>query len=476
MNKLTKKQTRLLKEEVTALATRLGPVTAKMRKAAIASKAARHWGVHYESTGDNLCQHCGHRWNDPSLRMKIDWWGSQREDRTVTCPHCHSRLRLDTSFHNADAWYHSFLLSVEGYTVLRTVWVRATMASGEKPSFNVAEVAQLWYDGKGNYVRINRTADMLPYGRQRINLHEEAEIQVNTMNALTARLTSEGVTVLSKDEVLKRGFDGDTHGWPVNTVIHRLYTDNRFECVWKLGGYRVLESRCSDELVEKYWKQVMMLLNSDKKDVYDIVTWCDYLVQVDRLHTMAVQSGRKSPGYDLNNRVYVLPEDLHAAHQRYSRLLQRKAEEARAAQRLQQDAERLPGLIEKDEKNFIDSKNCYFGIAYGDEKFLISTLSSINEYFEWGKALRHCVFHNQYWQKKDTLVLGVKEPSGRMVANAELDLNTGDILQCYGRDNVRPAQAEEIENLVKSHFGLYKKAKRNRKNVTSAPSLAPVFA
>lgn len=478
MNTLTRKQTRELRDRVQELALHLGPLTDKMIRSAIDSPAEKHWGVHYESRGDNLCQHCGHMWHNPEARKKVDWWGSDDPTRTVTCPHCGAQLRLDLTFHRKDSWYHCVLQETGGFVVNRMMVVFASYTSGETARHSVHEIAQMWYDGKGNYVRINRPVDLLPFGEQVIRWTDMADIKVNTMNSLTKRLSLHSVDILCPDTVAHRGFDGDAHGLPVNSLIHHLYTDNTFETVWKLGGWRLVQHRDYEELVSNYWKQVVMLLNSDKRDSYDLSTWKDYLGQVAKLKKMADAAGIKGTGYDLNNRFYVLPDDLPAAHQRYTRLIQRKYEEQRHAERLQKDLDRLPEMIEKFEPAFEAAKSRYFGIHYENDSFAISTLSSIQEYFDYGKDLRHCVFHNNYWEKKDTLVLGVvMKASGKRFANIEMELSTGEVLQCYGKDNVRPDVADELAELVKSHYGLYKTAARKTKKKSPAkPALVPVFA
>ena len=109
-------------------------------------------------------------------------------------------------------------------------------------------------------------------------------------------------------------------------------------------------------------------------------------------------------GKDIHSPKYVCPENLQESHDTAQRKLQAQRDKEVEARRRQQAIE--------NEERFQELKAPFFGIAFTDGVIQVKVLESVQEYLEEGKALHHCVFTNEYYLKKQSLIL-----SARIVAS-----------------------------------------------------------
>ena len=144
-------------------------------------------------------------------------------------------------------------------------------------------------------------------------------------------------------------------------------------------------------------------------------------------------------GKDIHSPKYVCPENLQEAHDTAQRKLQTKQDKEAEARRRQKAIE--------NEERFQALKAPFFGITFTDGVIQVKVLESVQEYLEEGKALHHCVFTNEYYLKKQSLILSARI-DGKRIETIEVSLETMKVIQCRGLQNKNTEYHDRIIDLV----------------------------
>lgn len=113
------------------------------------------------------------------------------------------------------------------------------------------------------------------------------------------------------------------------------------------------------------------------------------------------------------------------------------------------EAQRRQKAIENEER-FQELKSPFFGITFTDGVIQVKVLESVQEYLEEGKALHHCVFTNEYYLKKQSLILSARI-DGKRIETIEVNLDTLKVVQSRGLQNKNTEYHEQIVNLVNAN-------------------------
>jgi len=156
--------------------------------------------------------------------------------------------------------------------------------------------------------------------------------------------------------------------------------------------------------------------------------WRDYLDQCDQL------------GLDLRERAVLFPKDLHAAHQRNTDILNRRAEAERArARKLAKMS--VNEAKEKFEKNLPALQKKY---NWQNGDYLIRVAEGEDDLLREGSALGHCVGTNRSYKENHfkglTLILFVRRASDpeKPFFTVEYKEATKTVYQCRGKGNCAP--------------------------------------
>jgi hypothetical protein len=200
------------------------------------------------------------------------------------------------------------------------------------------------------------------------------------------------------------------------------------------------------QTLDRCWNSYKIAMRN-KYDISDMVIWCDLVCLLDKL------------GKDLRNPHFVCPPDLKAAHDRYMEKRQAILEREREQQRILQEAERLERErkkledMEKDKENYIRKNAVFFNLALTDGLLVIKVLQSVDEFLEEGKAMHHCVYTNEYYNRDNTLILSARI-DGKRIETVELSLDTFKVVQSRGVCNSNTEYHDRIINLVESNAEL----------------------
>ncbi len=103
--------------------------------------------------------------------------------------------------------------------------------------------------------------------------------------------------------------------------------------------------------------------------------------------------------------------------------------------------------------DFYKTKKAYFGICFTDGEIEVSVLDSIKAYKEEGKAMQHCVYQNEYFDRKDSLILSATI-KGERIETIEVSLTSLQIIQARGVKNQISEYHDRIISLVNANTHL----------------------
>jgi hypothetical protein len=139
----------------------------------------------------------------------------------------------------------------------------------------------------------------------------------------------------------------------------------------------------------------------------------------------------------------VCPENLHEVH---DKLVAKKRELQRKKYLLKMRAE-----IEDAQVLYSEEKKQFFGLCFSEENITISVLENVTEFMKEGDNLQHCVFTNEYFKKKDSLLFSARIDN-KPIETIEVSLSKMEIAQCRGLKNNKSHYHKIIINLMKKNL------------------------
>lgn len=142
-----------------------------------------------------------------------------------------------------------------------------------------------------------------------------------------------------------------------------------------------------------------------------------------------------------------------------------KAEHDRYQERVRiiQEREKLDAQWKKAKENegrFKELKGKFFGLSFTDGLIEVRVLESVEEYYQEGNALPHCVGQCEYYLKPKSLVFSARIDDKR-IETVELSLENFKVLQSRGLCNQNTEYHDRIIQLVQ------KNARQIRKRMTA---------
>lgn len=241
-------------------------------------------------------------------------------------------------------------------------------------------------------------------------------------------------------EVKCNGFRGDFYGLSPRNFFRNILTDSRMETLLKskqIELFRYFSIKRSQSL-DDYWASIRICIRNNYT-VSDASLWCDY---VDLLRFF---------GKDLTNAKFVCPTDLMAEHDRWMR----KKQTWHERQKREKERERLL----KNEQVYNDLKASFIGLEFSDGELHVRVLKDVNEFYEEGNILKHCVFTNEYFLKPETLILSA-QINGQRIETVEVSPENQQVIQSRGLMNQNTEFHDPIILLVNRNAHLIRERMR----------------
>lgn len=424
-------------QQIISLSKTLAPINDKQK--AWGYKHCLDHIAHRTKKGILTCMECAHTWTDKDATEGL-----------CTCPHCGAQLTIQETrrwiFREIE--YFCIVTTCKGYQVLRFFYLTSLFKKGNKAEYTCTEVVQRWITPEGKFETVALLRGMCFMYNDVWNFGSKLEIRPNrdVYNIYPAGIYPYQHTI---EKIKRNGFKGDFHDMKPFDMFHLLLTDNKAETLLKTGQYSLLLHYPYLYNVGKYWSAIKICFRN-QYHVKDASMWCDY---IDLLEYFKI---------DIHNAKNVCPINLHEEHDKLTERKKRAQDEERRRIAREQELERRKKLKKKIEemqennKAYILTKSKFFDIDFTDGTIHIQVLKSVQEFYEEGQAMHHCVFSNEYYTKPDSLILSARINNQR-IETIEISLKTMEIIQSRGACNKDTEFHHTIIKLVRKNMKAIRK-------------------
>ena len=412
-----------------ALSEKLKPVTEAQKR--WAKKNCFDHNAYMEA-GWLWCTECGKYW------MDID---AKDGDKTV-CPYCQAKLKVKKSRKKKEnvETYMTIVDRVEEFQVLRHVHVqrvRGTYNGGET-WYSMMEVCQQWLSAGNKELVIAKPINMRGTSW---NWSGKMSLKGDGYGLYGPKYDINGyvyprVKLLPK--LVRNGLGKDFHDITPATLVRRLLNNDPWpEILLKNRQFSLLKhwfGRCG--YIRQTW--AIKICNRNHYIVKDASLWTDYLDLLDYFHL------------DTHNAHYVCPKNLKDEH---DRLLKRK-EKLEAERRRRMLEEKKLEDMEKMKRNihkFMEHIRPFLDLEIRDSDLVIRPLENISQFYAEGKAMHHCVYRLEYYNRPECLILSARVGGERM-ETLEVSLDTFEIIQSRAVCNGTSKHHERIIRLMNENM------------------------
>ena len=381
--------------------------------------------------GKCSCLECGEQWEDKNLVPPTALYDTLTSDRT-SCPYCCTTLSvvLTRLKKFSQTEYMCVPTTMNGYQVLRFIYIRADYKVGESAYYYHSEVVQTWIAPNGRYETLAR---LLPYSYYANSWMFGSDLELRKQKAVynitpTAIYSNGKITA----QIRRNGFNGKYHNLTPFDMFHSLIKSNKAETLLKTNQVELFKHFAyrGVQNIDKYWSSIRIAIRNNYK-IQNASMWCDYIDLLERC------------GKDINSPKYVCPMNLQEQHDKMVKRREQQRERERLEEKRQQAI--------KDEERFRELKSKFFGIVFADGVLQVRVLESAEEHAEEGVKMHHCVFANDYHLKEKSLILSATI-DGERIATIEISLDTLKVVQCRGIQNKEVEEQEQIINLINNNI------------------------
>lgn len=416
----------IIEKEISNLSTTLKHISAEMHAWAEKSIFLK-WGV--LSRGKFHCLECTHSWK-PEPQSKSC-------EKYIKCTACQGRLKMQgyNQVHFREIEYSAVIDVCAGYQVVRIICSHKHMKKNIIPTYFHTEVMQHWITPKGEVRTMSLSTNVFSNVYDAWQYYSPLEIRPKDFeNSPKYRINPYKVFPNIKVlPILKRnGFKTGFFNVAPQILFTSLLKDSIAETLLKSSQTSLLSYYLisHEQHIKENWQAVKTCLKYNYK-MEDYKIWEDYI---------ALLRWFKK---DLTCPSFVCPENLHEAH---DKMVVKKRELQRKKYLLKMRAE-----IEQAQVLYSQEKKQFFGLCFSEKNINITVLENVTEFMEEGDTLKHCVFTNEYYKKKDSLLLSARIDN-TPVETIEVSLSKMEITQCRGEKNNKSQHHEAILCIVKKNF------------------------
>lgn len=424
-----------LEKLVAQLSSQLPPITDTQKQWAFEHCFSK---VGFYQGGKVWCLHCGSEFEYLSSSLGISVLPEK-----ATCPVCGKKITLENRPRKTifkESWYYSIITTKSNFQICRHFIVSKYIRKGSSPCLEINEAVQNWIYETGKEIVVARPCKPSTMCYDLWDFAKPMEIRLSMRDS---KYNICGSYVYPKTRLLpiikRNGYTSRVNCFiSPNNAFRMIIRDREAEMLIKNNQFSLLQYKHV-----RYYKEYTMpfahsirIANRNKYIVKDASMWIDYLDLLEYFHL------------DTYNAHYVCPRNLKAEH---DKLLARKRriEEKIALEKKIAEAK-------KWEAKYRESKGKFFGICFGNENINISVISSVAEMAEEGKVLHHCVYTNEYYKKKDSLILSAKNSEGARMETIEVSLKSFRVVQSRGFQNGTSIMHREILKLVENNINRIK--------------------
>ncbi|KFF11961.1 PcfJ domain-containing protein [Flavobacterium hydatis] len=431
----------IIEKEISNLSSTLKPITAQMHTWAEISIFLK-WGV--LSRGKFHCLECAHSWK-PELQSKSC-------EKYIKCTVCGGKLKMQgyNQVHFKEIEYFGVLDACQRYQVVRIICSHKHMKKNVAPTYSHKEVMQHWINPKGEVRTMSLSTNVFSHAYDAWQYYSSLEIRPkNFQNSPKYRINPYKIYPCMKVlPILKRnGFKTSVYDIAPQILFTALLKDSITETILKARQTSLLSYylQSPHQKIIRNWQAVKICLKNNYI-ITDYTIWEDYI--------SLLQWFKK----DLSCPFLVCPENLHEAH---NKLVVKKRELQRKKYLLKMRAE-----IQQAQEIYTKEKKLFFGLCFSDENLTIKVLENVQDFIEEGDILHHCIFTNEYFKKKDSLLFSA-QIDNKPIETIEVSLSKMEIIQCRGLRNKASKHHSRILRIINRNLPKIPHRMKKQKKQTS---------
>lgn len=406
------------------------------------SEAQIRWGKKhcfphnaYKCKDEMWCSDCGRLWVDIT----------DQKEGYIRCPYCGEKLEVKVSRKKKDNFesYLTIVTTSGNFQVLRHFLIGKYARKERDTHYFIDEVCQQWMTADRKETVIAKAMDMGCRGW----LHGTDMSIKKDGNIYCSHSYDIDGYVYPKVKLLpilrRNGLRTSFHGITPAVLIRALLGESKYaEMLLKTRQYGMLQFYMYRGGLYHPW--VVNICNRNGYIIKDGSLYDDYLHLLDYFHL------------DTHNAHYVCPKNLKKEHDKLVEKKRRIEAKIRAEQERKERIERM-SRMKQDIFSFIQRIQPFLGIEIKDEDIVIRPLESVTQFYQEGKAMHHCVYQNEYYKRKDCLILTAQK-DGKRLETVEVSLKTFKIVQSRAVCNETSDYHDHIIKLVNRNMELIKRA------------------
>lgn len=414
-----------IEKQIVALSGTLAPITPEIHKWAEDTIFLK-WGV--LSRGKYHCLDCGHAWKSESEKQCVKF---------TKCTSCKGKLKMhgcnQVDFKEIE--YSAVVTCLSDFQIVRIVCSTKQMKKRCLPSYYHTEVMQHWINPKGEVRTMSISTNVFSHAYDAWQYYSPLEIRPKDFqNSPKYRINPYKIYPhLKTVPTLKRnGFKTAFYTIAPQILFSSLLKDPCAETLLKTANTALLRYylQSPDQQINRNWQAVKICLKNNYT-ISDFRMWEDY---------MELLRWFKK---DITSALYVCPENLNLEH---DKLVQKKRELQRKKYLIKMRAE-----IQQAQGLYTEEKKQFFGLCFSEADITITVLENVIEFMEEGDRLKHCVFTNEYFKKKDSLLFSARIDNAP-IETIEISLSKMEIAQCRGMKNNSSKHHKVILSLMKKNL------------------------
>lgn len=305
-------------------------------------------------------------------------------------------------------------------------------------SFSFDEVAQIWQNEKGREYIIARSCFPHTFYYDCWSINSKLTLKGGIKNTYygIAKYEINPSVIYNRIKLLpilkRNGLKTEFFDISPSALTKALLRHNDAEYLLKSNQIELLRYMVNRNISNCPYKKSVNICNRNKYVISDASKWVDMMSALDYINK------------DLHNPKFICPKDISCAHDSAIFLRRNK--------QIKLDKEKQRQMNYEYNKNYIIAKKNYFDLVISNQNIIITVLKNINEFEKEGNDLRHCVYTNQYFNKKNSLIMSAKDNDGNRIETIELSLDTYKILQSRGKNNSISSFHDEIISLIEKNI------------------------
>lgn len=389
----------------------------------------------YRCKDEMWCSECGRLWVDTTGQKK----------GYIRCPYCGERLEVKLSRKTKDnaVSYLTVVTTSGDFQVLRHFYTARYARKERDTHYFIDEVCQQWITSDNKEIVIAKAMNMVCRGwihTTDMSLKQSGNIYYPHSYDIDGYVYPK-VKVLS---ILRRnGLRTSFHGVTPAVLMRALLGENKYaEMLIKTRQYGMLEFYMRGGGLSHPW--AVNICNRNGYIIKDGSMYDDYLRLLDYFHL------------DTHNAHYVCPKNMKKEHDKLVEKKRKIEAKIRAEQKRKERIERM-FRMKQDILSFIKRIQPFLGMEIKDKGIVIRPLESVTQFYLEGKAMHHCVYQNEYYRRKDCLILTAQK-NGKRLETIEVNLKTFKIIQSRAACNKTSDYHDKIIELVNRNMGLIRRA------------------